>query len=53
MSGYTDDRVGEMSGSGGALALIQKPFYIDELVRRIQEIVARKGAQPNRSSRRL
>jgi two-component system cell cycle sensor histidine kinase/response regulator CckA len=50
MSGYTDDRVGEMSGLGGELALIQKPFYIDELVRRIQEIVARKGAQPNRSS---
>jgi PAS domain S-box-containing protein len=49
MSGYTDDRVGEMSGSGGELALIQKPFYIDELVRRIQEIVAR-SAQPNRSS---
>jgi DNA-binding response OmpR family regulator len=50
MSGYTDDRVGDISSSGGELTLIQKPFYIDDLVRRIQEIVARKGAQPNRSS---
>jgi PAS domain S-box-containing protein len=44
MSGYTDDRVGEMAGSGSELTLIQKPFYIDDLVRRIQEIVAQKGA---------
>jgi PAS domain S-box-containing protein len=49
MSGYTDDRVGEISGLGGELALIQKPFYIDDLVRRIQEIVAR-STQPNRGS---
>ena len=41
MSGYTDDRVGVMSASGGELTLIQKPFYIDELVRKIHEIVAR------------
>jgi DNA-binding response OmpR family regulator len=41
MSGYTDDRVGVMSASDGELTLIQKPFYIDELVRKIQEIVAR------------
>ncbi len=43
MSGYTDDRIGEMSDPSGELTLIQKPFYIDELVRRIQEIVAQKG----------
>jgi PAS domain S-box-containing protein len=50
MSGYTDDRVGEMSSSSGELTLIQKPFYIDDLVRKIQEIVARKGGQAKRIS---
>jgi len=30
--------------------LIQKPFYIDDLVRKIQEIVARKGGQAKRIS---
>jgi len=46
MSGYTDDKVGDMSS--GELTLIQKPFYLDDLVRKIQEIVARKGAQISR-----
>ena len=43
MSGYSDDKVGDMSkSSGGELMLIQKPFYIDELVRKIQEILRRR-----------
>jgi PAS domain S-box-containing protein len=46
MSGYTDDKVGDMSS--GELTLIQKPFYLDDLVRKIREIVARKGAQISR-----
>jgi len=48
MSGYTDDRVSEMSGPGGELTLIQKPFYLDDLVRKIHEIVARKATPANR-----
>jgi CheY-like chemotaxis protein len=47
MSGYTDDKVRDIS-STGELTLIQKPFYIDELVRKIQEILARNGAQGSR-----
>src|SRR6267143_835104 len=50
MSGYTDDRVSEMSGPGGELTLIQKPFYLDDLVRKIHEIVARKATPANRIS---
>jgi CheY-like chemotaxis protein len=50
MSGYTDDRVGEVSPADGELTLLQKPFYIDELVRKIQEIVARNGDQPSGKS---
>ena len=42
MSGYTDDKVGNISGSDGELTLIQKPFYIDDLVRKIQEMLRRK-----------
>jgi PAS domain S-box-containing protein len=47
MSGYADDKVATISGSDGELMLIQKPFYIDELVRKIQEILRRKGVHPN------
>jgi two-component system cell cycle sensor histidine kinase/response regulator CckA len=43
MSGYTDDKLDEVSSSG-ELTLIHKPFYLDELVRRIQEILARQNA---------
>jgi len=50
MSGYTDDRMEDMSDSGFELTLIQKPFYIEELVRRIQEIVAQKGVPAKPSS---
>jgi two-component system cell cycle sensor histidine kinase/response regulator CckA len=44
MSGYTDDRMGGMSPSDGELTLIQKPFYIGELIRKIQEIMGRIDA---------
>lgn len=49
MSGYTDDKAGDISSSG-ELTLIQKPFYIDDLVRKIQEILARGGAHGSRTS---
>lgn len=42
MSGYSNDKVGTISGSNGELTWIQKPFYIDDLVRKIQEILHRK-----------
>ena len=40
MSGYADDKVAHISQSDGELTLIQKPFYIDELVSKIQQILA-------------
>jgi DNA-binding response OmpR family regulator len=48
MSGYTDDKVGDILSSD-ELTLIQKPFYIDDLVRKIQEILARGTANATRS----
>jgi two-component system cell cycle sensor histidine kinase/response regulator CckA len=47
MSGYADDKVAAISGPDGELMLIQKPFYIDDLVRKIQEILRRKDLHPN------
>ena len=44
MSGYAEDKVSNITKSEGELMLIQKPFYIDELVRKIQEILRRKNA---------
>jgi two-component system cell cycle sensor histidine kinase/response regulator CckA len=44
MSGYTDDQLSDLSSSG-ELSLIQKPFYVDELVRRVQDILARRNHQ--------
>ena len=41
ISGYTDDKLRD-DFSSGELTLIQKPFYIDELLRKIQEILARR-----------
>ena len=48
MSGYTDDKVSDASSSGD-LTLMQKPFYIDDLVQKIQEILGRGGSQGNRN----
>ena len=44
MSGYTDDKVREIAPIG-ELRLIQKPFYIEELARKVQQILSRKGAE--------
>jgi two-component system, cell cycle sensor histidine kinase and response regulator CckA len=48
MSGYSDDKVGTITGSNGELTWIQKPFFIDDLVRKIQEILHRKAGTSNR-----
>lgn len=42
MSGYTDDKLGNISATDGELILMQKPFYIDDLVRKIQDILRQK-----------
>jgi len=44
MSGYTDDKLRDMSESG-ELALMRKPFYLDELVQRINEMLARQQVE--------
>lgn len=49
MSGYADDKLDDISSSG-ELTLLPKPFYVDELVRRIQEILARQKAEENRNT---
>jgi PAS domain S-box-containing protein len=49
MSGYTDDKVGNISESDGEATLLQKPFYIDDLVRKIQEMLHRKGGRAKRA----
>ncbi len=48
MSGYADDKLGNISESDGELTLIQKPFYIDDLVWKIQEILRRKDGRSSR-----
>lgn len=42
MSGYTDDKVGNILESDDGNTLLQKPFYIEELVQKIQEMLRRK-----------
>jgi two-component system, cell cycle sensor histidine kinase and response regulator CckA len=49
MSGYTGDKVSDDDSSSGDVTLMQKPFYIDDLVRKIQEILARGSSQGNRN----
>jgi len=51
MSGYTDDKLRDMSVMG-EVALIRKPFYIEELVHRIDEILARQPKAENENARR-
>jgi len=48
MSGYSDDKVGTIAGSNGELTWIQKPFFIDDLVRKIQEILHGKEGTSSR-----
>lgn len=49
MSGYTDDKVSDDESSSGDVTLMQKPFYIDDLVRKIEEILARGASRGNRN----
>ena len=49
MSGYTDDKVSDASSSGD-LTLMQKPFYVDDLVRKIQEILSRGDTPASRNT---
>ena len=49
ISGYTDDKVSDDDSSSGDVTLMQKPFYIDDLVRKIEEILAR-GGSPGRTT---
>jgi PAS domain S-box len=46
MSGYADDKLGSIPSSDGELAWIQKPFYLDDLLRKIQQILHRKEEAP-------
>jgi two-component system cell cycle sensor histidine kinase/response regulator CckA len=48
MSGYTDDKVANIGELDGKLALIQKPFYMSELVQKMHDILGRRS---DRSSR--
>ena len=48
MSGYADDKLGSFTDSNGELTWIQKPFYIHDLVRKIQEILRRKDGHSSR-----
>ncbi|HYM75345.1 MAG TPA: ATP-binding protein [Candidatus Dormibacteraeota bacterium] len=45
MSGYADDKLGAIPGSNGELTWIQKPFYLDDLLRKIREILHRDDRQ--------
>jgi two-component system, cell cycle sensor histidine kinase and response regulator CckA len=42
MSGYTDDKLSTILETDPELTLLQKTFHLDELVRKIQEILRRK-----------
>jgi len=48
MSGYADDKLGNISESGSEVTFIEKPFYIDDLVRKIQEILRREDGDSSR-----
>jgi two-component system cell cycle sensor histidine kinase/response regulator CckA len=47
MSGYTDDKLGTVASSSDELTWIQKPFYLQELLVRMQEIFNRNGRRSN------
>ena len=51
MSGYADDKLGTFPGSNGELTWIQKPFYLDDLLRTTKDILQRRGriSQPSES----
>jgi two-component system, cell cycle sensor histidine kinase and response regulator CckA len=43
MSGYTDDKLADISMSDPGLALIQKPFQTQDLTRKLREILGRNS----------
>src|SRR5258708_37209167 len=47
MSGYTDDKLGNLSEPDSDLALLQKPFYTNELVERIRELLKQRSPTPS------
>ena len=49
MSGYTDDKLREVSVSDSGIALLQKPFRREDLMRKLKELLARKteSARPS------
>jgi CheY-like chemotaxis protein len=49
MSGYTDDKLRNIPDSDGELSFIQKPFYMNELAQKIQELLSRRE-HSNRSA---
>lgn len=53
MSGYTDDKLSNILETDPELTLMQKPFNIDDLVRKIQEILCRKERHSHRGDRSL
>jgi DNA-binding NtrC family response regulator len=46
MSGYTDDKLAGLSEPDSELALIQKPFYVTELAKKIRELLDLQPAIP-------
>ena len=48
MSGYTDDKLSNVLETDPELTLMQKPFHIDDLVRKIQEILQRNDSKLHR-----
>jgi two-component system, cell cycle sensor histidine kinase and response regulator CckA len=48
MSGYTDDKVANIAELDGKLALIQKPFYMSELVQKLHDILSRRSDHSSR-----
>jgi len=44
MSGYTDDKLQSIS-SDTDVALLQKPFYLHDLLRKIQQLLRRPSSQ--------
>ncbi len=50
MSGYTDDKLGDISEPDSELALMQKPFYTSELITKIRELLSRRSTTPTRAA---
>jgi len=51
MSGYADDKLRAIVSSNGDLMWIQKPFYLNDLLARIQEIFHRNDARSRTAAR--